>query len=102
MPTTPTMAPIERSIPRTRIGNACPMARMAANENPDMRFSAFVALAKRGASALKTATVAAKNRRSAAVAGRSVTAYERVAKRAGRGGCASARGAAGGYQRWEG
>ena len=84
MPTTPTMAPIERSMPRTRMGNACPMARMAANENPDMRFSAFVAVAKRGAITPKTATVATKNRMSAAVAGRSVTESKTGQGRAGR------------------
>ena len=74
------------------------MARMATNENPDIRFSAFVAVAKRGANTQKKATIAAKNRMSAAVAGRRVMACRPVAKAAAAHD-AAARSAAEDYQR---
>ena len=47
------MAPMDRSMPRTRMGKACPIARMATKEKPDIRFSILVAVAKRGAHTLK-------------------------------------------------
>src|SRR5437660_1539482 len=100
MPTTPTIAPIDRSMPRTRIGKASPMARIAAKEKPAIRFSALVAVAKRGAVRQKKAVVAAKNRMSVAVAGRSVTALGPQQKERAAANSAAARGAAGGYQRW--
>src|SRR5689334_25268793 len=101
MPTTAAMAPIDRSMPRTRIGNVCPMARMATNEKPDIRFSTFEAEAKPGAAAQKNAIVTAKNRRSAAVAGRNImvsaSGQGRAAARD-----AAARSAAEDYQRCDG
>src|ERR1039457_268588 len=80
MPTTATIAPIERSIPRTRMGNVCPMARMATNENPDMRFSILVAEANPGALTQKKALVAAKNSRRVTVAGRSIMESAHLSK----------------------
>src|SRR5436305_8737903 len=61
MPTRPTMAPIERSTPPTSSAKDCPSARMATNENPESRFSTFVALANRGAAALKNAATSTAN-----------------------------------------
>lgn len=60
-------------MPRTRIGNAWPMANMAMKEKPDIRFSTVDAVAKRGALTLKNATVPAKNNTSAAEAKRIFT-----------------------------
>jgi hypothetical protein len=79
---------MERSIPRTRIGNACPIARMATKEKPDMRFSAVDVVAKRGALTLKNAIVRAKKRMRAADVGRMLTSSNRQKeKRAAAQGC---------------
>ena len=75
------------------------MARMAMNENPDIRFSMFEVEAKRGALTLKKARVAAKNRMSATFAARIVTASS-LSGSQGRGDCCRDPGAAV-YQRWE-
>ena len=69
MPASATIAPIDRSMPRTRIGNAWPIARIATKEKPDIRFSMLPALAKRGANREKERNVAAKNSSNATVAG---------------------------------
>ena len=86
MPTSATMAPIDRSMPRGRIGNAWPIARIATKEKPAIRFSMLLAVAKRGAQTQKNAIVAAKKTTSATVAGRIVTASWLRSTERGRGG----------------
>src|SRR5665213_3658420 len=68
MPTSATMAPTDRSMPRVRIGNDSPIASIAMNEKPPIRSSILLADANRSAKRLNTAIASAKKTTSAIVA----------------------------------